>query len=478
VRAIDHLKIGGGVLFTSWHIRCGLSSAVMPDGTLDPKGWIKASREVTILLVALAIPLITIDDPVAARVVAIGGVCLLLWLLEIVPPFVPTLLLWVLVPVFLSPLDPKYSLANTLRWASDPVLALFFGGFALGVAIERHGLDSKLAALAFNGARSSFTRLLLITIGLTAFMSMWISNIAAAALMFASLRPLVSKWQADGAERRTLLVGVALGANLGGIATPIGTGPNAIAIASLSSVHPVTFLDWMSFAVPLTVGLLLVGFVVLKLNVRNVKELDFDPIVDNRGESGRRALAIVFAIAVILWLTESLHGIPAAVIALGAAASLFLFRLLGRKDLARIDWSTLLLIAGGITLGRLLEASGIVSSAAGSLSLAEMHPMLTLFIFCFASATLAALMSNTASVVLLIPLANAVMPEPSTAILIAVSASFGMPFIISTPPNAMAHGEGGLRSTDLLYPGLAIMLVGCVIVSLTGRMVLNLVGIP
>ena len=451
----------------------------MSDGSLDPKGWIKGSREVAILLIALAIPLVTIDSPVAARVVAIGGVCLLLWLLEIVPPFVPTLLLWVLVPVFLSPLDPKYSLANTLRWAADPVLALFFGGFALGVAIERHGLDNKLAAVAFNGSRNSITRLLLISIGLTAFMSMWISNIAAAALMFASLRPMISKWRSDGVERRTLLVGVALGANLGGMATPIGTGPNAIAIASLSRVHPVTFLDWMSFAVPLTVGLLSVGFFILKLNVQHVKQLDFDPIVDKEcREQGQRGLVIVFTSAVILWLTETLHGIPAAVVALAAAVSLFLFGLLGRKDLARIDWSTLLLISGGITLGRLLEASEIVSSAVGSLRFAEMHPMLILFIFCFASAALAALMSNTASVVLLIPLAQAVMPEPSTAILIAVSASFGMPFIISTPPNAMAHGEGGLRSTDLLYPGLVIMFAGCAIVSLTGRAVLNFVGIP
>jgi len=266
------------------------------------------------------------------------------------------------------------------------------------------------------------------------------------------------------------------------MATPIGTGPNAIAIASISNVRHVSFIDWMTFALPLTVGLLLVGFVFLNWRVGKEKPPHWRPTIENssdeRGRKGRIGLIIVFAAAVLLWLSEPLHGIPAAVVALGAAASLFVFRLLGKRDLARIDWSTLLLIAGGITLGRLLEASELVSSAAAALSLAEMHPGLTLFIFCFASATLSALMSNTATAVLLIPLASLLMPQPSTAILIAISASFGMPFVISTPPNAMAHGEGGLRTSDLLYLGLIQMLLGCAVVSLTGRTVLNFVGIP
>jgi sodium-dependent dicarboxylate transporter 2/3/5 len=199
---------------------------------------------------------------------------------------------------------------------------------------------------------------------------------------------------------------------------------------------------------------------------------------DERRRRGQIGFLVVLGTAALLWLTEPLHGVPAAVVAMGAAASLFLAGLLKKDDISRIDWSTLLLIAGGITLGRLLEASGLVHAAAANLTLAEMNPYLAIFILCFASALLSALMSNTATAVLLIPLATAFMPQPSTAILIAVAASFGMPFIISTPQNAMAHGEGGVRSTDLLYPGLVIMFLGCVLVSLTGRAVLNLAGIP
>ena len=95
-----------------------------------------------------------------------------------------------------------------------------------------------------------------------------------------------------------------------------------------------------------------------------------------------------------------------------------------------------------------------------------------------ASALLAALMSNTATAVLLIPLATALVPNPSTAILIAVSASFGIPFVISTPQNAMAYGEGGVRFGDLFWPGIVLMIIGCLTVSLTGRAVLNFAGIP
>jgi sodium-dependent dicarboxylate transporter 2/3/5 len=237
----------------------------------------------------------------------------------------------------------------------------------------------------------------------------------------------------------------------------------------------------MTFALPLTVGLLLVGFVFLNWRVGKEEPPHWKFTIENSSdERGRKGLGliIVFAGAVVLWLSEPLHGIPAAVVALGTAASLFVFRLLGKKDLARIDWSTLLLIAGGITLGRLLEnvrACFIRRGGAFARRNASwydtVYPLLR---ECHALC----LDEQHRDGVLLIPLASLLMPQPSTAILIAISASFGMPFVISTPPNAMAHGEGGLRTSDLLYLGLIQMLLGCAVVSVTGRAVLNFVGIP
>jgi sodium-dependent dicarboxylate transporter 2/3/5 len=328
--------------------------------------------------------------------------------------------------------------------------------------------------------------MLVTAMGCTAFLSMWMSNIAAAALMFACVRPVLKTWPSDLPARRTLLVGVAFGANLGGIATPVGTGPNAIAIASISASRHISFVEWMTFALPLTVAFLIGAYLLLlwrgKAEFSTPLTMSMQPeaAIDGEGHSrsGQTGFLAVLALTVLLWLTEPLHGISAPVIALGSAALLFLSGLLASNDLRRIDWSTLLLIAGGITMGRMIETSGLVASASERFALAELHPIFALFFLCLASAVLSALMSNTATAVLLIPLANAIMPLPSTAILIAVSSSFGMPFLISTPPNAMAYGEGGVRSSDLLYPGLVIMLIGCAVVSLTGRPALNFAGIP
>lgn len=450
------------------------------------KRWILTAVAAVLIIV---VPQLLIQSEIYARIASIAGVCLILWISEIVPPFVPTLLLWTLVPVFLAPLDAKFAITNVLSWAVDPVMALFFGGFVLGVATESNGLDKRLTQFALRSSGSSFRKFLLFVILITAFLSMWMSNIAATALVLACLHPILGKFENDHILRRALLIGVALGADFGGIATPIGTGPNAIAIASISATQPVSFLSWMVFAFPLTIGMLLASFLFLTWRVRrNEKDWIHKNAELNRsvfeGEDlpnkshDQIGFLIVLIGTIVLWLTEPLHKIPAAVIALGSSAVLFLSGILAKKDLLRIDWSTLFLIAGGITLGRLLEQSALVASVAANVPFAELNPTFSLFLLCLASAMLSALMSNTATAVLLIPLASALIPSPSTAILIAVSASFGIPLMISTPPNAMVFGQGGLRFADLFWPGLVLMILGCVLVSLTGKTILNLVGIP
>ena len=450
----------------------------------------RAVRIAIVAVLLIVIPQLFIESAIYSRIVSIAAVCLLLWISEIVPPFVPTLLLWTLVPLLLGSIDGRFSLSHVLSWAVDPVMALFFGGFVLGVATERNGLGQRLTQFALESSGNSFKKFLLFVILITAFLSMWMSNIAAAALVLACLHSVLARFEDDHVLRRVLLVGVAFGADFGGMATPIGTGPNAIAIASISATQPVSFLSWMAFAFPLTIGMLIVSYVFLLWRARE-SERDwkkrgaqlrtvFEKSKDEESDvvPHRISFLIIFAGTILLWLTEPLHGIPAAVIALGSAALIFLAGVLTKKDLTRIDWSTLLLIAGGITLGRLLEQSALIKTASANVPFADFHPMFGLFLLCLSSAMLAALMSNTATTVLLIPLAMTLIPAPSTAILIAVSASFGIPFVISTPPNAMVFGQGGVKFGDLFWPGIVLMVAGCFLVSLTGQSVLNFVGIP
>lgn len=442
------------------------------------------SRAALLLAVtsAVVVPFLVIDSPLYARIIAIAGVCLVLWLTEAVPPFVPTLLLLAAVPLFLFPIDPKYSLGAVLGMAIDPVLALFFGGFALGLAAERFGLDRQLIAAAMRVSRGSPALLLALVMLLTAFLSMWLSNIAAAALMFACLRPAFASVDEDSISRRTLLIGVALAADLGGMATPIGTGPNAVAIASLGPTHNVSFIKWMVFALPLTIGMLAFGFAMLYWKQRRDKrpiKMDLSVLAGGASfeKEGRTIFLVITAATVMLWLTEPLHGVPAAVTSIGASTALFATATLGKEHLRKIDWSTLILISGGITLGRLLESSGMIAEWSAGFPIAAYSSTVALFLICITAALMAALMSNTASVILLIPLATVIIPEPSTAILVAIAASFGLPFLISTPPNAMAFGEGGVRFGDLFWPGIAIMLVGCILISTTGPFILKTAGL-
>lgn len=439
------------------------------------------------VLVAVILPQLLVESQLYARIISIASLCLILWLTEATPPFVPSLVLWALIPLTLGTLDERMRLPTVLVWAADPVLALFFGGFALGVAAKRYGLDKDMIEYALVISGDSYKKLLLFVILITAFLSMWLSNIAAAALMLACLRPAFNGMDEDNLLRRVLLIGVALGADLGGMATPIGTGPNAVAIASLAGSNPISFIGWMLFAFPLTIGMLLLSYLLLLWRVGNndsgwginakFETTSRKRVDDQAFARGRSVLLVIMVGTIGLWLSEPLHGISAAIISICASAALFLTRILDKESLKSIDWSTLILISGGITLGKLFESSGIILAFSRSVPFETFDPTFGLFLICIFTAVLASLMSNTASVIMLIPLATALIPSPSTAIMVAISASFGIPFIISTPPNAMAFGEGGVRSSDLFWPGIIVMLLGCLIVSITGPAVLKLAGI-
>ena len=437
--------------------------------------WLIAGILATALVISSCL---WIKDPVFARALAIAGICLVFWLTEVVPPYVPTLLLWAMTPLLLSGYGEQFHLARVLGWSANPVLALFLGGFALSVAASRHGIDNLIARFAVRLSGGHRLGLVALVIAATATLSMWMSNIAAAAMMLVALHPLFVETPRNNRFRRATLMGIAIGANFGGIATPIGTGPNAIAIAAVSNNVRVTFLDWMVFALPLALGLMIAGALLLtaRFRLRGFTELPDIPVTapDRRD----RLVMLVFFATVAAWLTEPIHGTSSAIVALIATAVLFGSGLLHREDIKRIDWSTLGLIAGGIGLGTLLDQAGLSKFAGAVVPWQEIPHVVRLFMLCFTAAFLAALMSNTAAVTMLIPLAAGIDPAPSTAILIAIAASFGIPFVISTPPNAMIYGEGGITFSDLAIPGLILMILGCVLVSTTGPLVLKMVGIP
>ncbi|HKU38540.1 MAG TPA: SLC13 family permease [Polyangiales bacterium] len=433
-----------------------------------------ALRWVLTLLIggaAVTAALLGIADPVQARAAAIGASYLTFALSELVPAFVPTLFLLVAIPLAL-----RTSLGSVLSWSADPVLALFAGGLALGVAAERHGIDRAFAALLLRLAGRSRRAQLGWVMFAGLFLSMWLSNIAAAALLLTALKPTLDRTP-DLRFRRSALLALAMSTNLGGITTPIGSGPNAIAIAETRELHTISFLQWMGFGVPIAWGMAVVAYLWLVLRYGVAGEHEAHGIAAPEVSPRGRSVVFVLAAGIVAWLTEPLHGVAAPIVALALMLVLFASGLLSKADLGALDWSTLGLIAGGLTLGRMLEHAGVLTSLAGALPLADYPRWLWLGGLVFASAVLSGLMSNTATAALLIPLGLQLDGSASTAVIIAVATSFGMPFAISTPPNALVFGTGNVRTSDLLQVGLGLMLLGCVTVTYSGAWVLHLFGL-
>lgn len=465
--------------------------------TAEPVALEGRSKRTAWVLSALAAVVVVIGcrflfpEPMLFRAASIAGVCLVLWLSEVVPLYATTLMLWVGMATLLAPLDPKnFSLPRVLTAAANPVMALFFGGFALSVAGAKYGIDRYIAGWMVRASRGRRVGLLAAIMAGTAVLSMWMSNIAAAAMMMTTLGPLFGRAGGDDGSapvsaddlrfRTALLLGVAFAADFGGMGTPIGTGPNLIAIGAVSDRHAITFLDWVVLGVPLAAAMSALAFVLLAwlYRVRGRIGAAAAAIRPARLSGRGWSVVVIFFVAVGMWLLEPVHGVPAAVTALAVAAALFAAGLLDHRDLDRLEWDTLLLIAGGLTLGELFHASGLAAAMAGAVDWGALPRPVLLMGLVFACALISAVASNTAASAMLIQIALGIVPSPSVAVLVAMGASMGVPFVISTPPNSMAYGQGGLRGKDLFVPGMILMLAGCTLVALTGPGVLRLLGIP
>jgi sodium-dependent dicarboxylate transporter 2/3/5 len=409
----------------------------------------------------------------------------LLWMSEAMPAFAVALLVIGLQIALLGrPGGPLVAPGDVDGWRmfvapwASPMMWLFLGGFVMAHSCTRTGLDRWMAAIALGRLTGGTAGMLAGVMAMTFLLSMFMSNTATAAMMLAVVGGLTRGLAASDSRPRALFLGVAVAASLGGMGTLIGSPPNAIAAGELAGGHAVDFLGWILVALP--PALLLCALAYLFLWWRylrgNPKEgFSLSAQLPAEPNNWRRRLVMsVFFVTVLLWMSESLHGIPTPVISFLPIVVFAITGVVGSDDLRQLPWEVLLLLAGGLSLGVGVEATGLAEWLVGlipdGVSLAGLSVLLVLL-----AVTLSNMMSNTAAASLLIPIGAGLAGAGSPAMLvipIALGCSAAMALPISTPPNALAFASGRVASRDFLGIGTFIGLAGTVLLVLWSRWIL------
>jgi sodium-dependent dicarboxylate transporter 2/3/5 len=438
------------------------------------------------------------------------------WLTEAVDIEVTALL-----PIVTFPLLGIAPLSKVLPPYAADVIFLFMGGFIIGLAIERWGLDRRIAfaTLRLVGARPG--AIIGGFMAVTAFLSMWVSNTACAAMMVPialSVIDLVLRTRTGKGLKESggipqdripernfatgLLLCVAYAASIGGIATIIGSPPNGIAVRYIQQTFQkeVSFFDWLMIGGPFTliflpIAWLLVTRILFRSEMGEIEggRKYFDEEYRKLGPltRGEKIVLSVFSVTAMLWIfspllkpivvagMKPLAGLSDAGIAMLAAMALFLIPVDHAKGVRAMDWDTavklpwgvLMLFGGGLTLAGSIEATG-VSEFIGNSSrgLSGLHPLLLLLAITTMTVFMSELTSNTAQVATMVPVLAAMAPvlgmNPYVLIIactLAASSAYMMP--VGTPPNAIVFGTGLIRMPQMMKAGFWLNLAGILVIT-------------
>jgi len=423
--------------------------------------------------------------PEAHAVFAIIITAGILWFTEAIPLFITSLLIPVMAIIFAG-VDRKAAFGAFF----DPVIVLILGGFVIAIAMERHKLSDKIAfkLIEIIGRRPSLILLALIFV--TAFFSMWMSNSASAAMMLPiglvilSKNGLISNKSNFG---KAVIIGIAYAATAGGIATLVGTPPNAMTARFLGDNGiQVDFIDWMIYALPYVLIMLVVIWVVLmvlfKPEIKTLKVRKTERFFDMHGK--QKLVIFILALTIALWLTTKIHGIHSSVVAVIPIILLYLTGCLKTPDFSRVNWPTLILIGGGISLGTAIHLTGLDLDMANYLKIFVTDQPLLFIMFILAAFTMliTAFASNTATVAIFVPViiplaASLGLPVMTFAIMVAIAASTDFIFPVGTPPTAMAYGTGYVRVKDIAKSGSIVTLTGLALIVIFARYIWPLLGL-
>jgi sodium-dependent dicarboxylate transporter 2/3/5 len=396
-----------------------------------------------------------------------------LWITEAVPAFaVGLLIMGYLVFVLGTPLilPEPWDVSPYLNTWSSPVIWLMLGGFFMAEGLSRTGLDRQLFALAMKPAGEQPGRVLLAVMLTSAVASMFISNTSTTVLMIGAVLPLIRQAGQDKSFSKALMIAIPLSASVGGMGTIIGSAPNAIAAGVAAEYGKgINFIEWMLLGAPVAIGLVLLAWLfLLKLYPPTMESFSLDLTRMEPPElPGRRDRIIVAALSLVtvgMWMTTPLHGIHVAAISLIPIVGLTMTQVMGAAHVRGLPWDTLMLVAGGLSLGAAVVDTGLAERLATWLKFLMVFDLdiLVFAALALVTVTLSNFMSNTATVSLVLPVAVALMPgrEMEMCLILGLSASCALLLPVSTPPNAIAFSTGEIQTRDLRPGGLFIGLLG------------------
>lgn len=396
-----------------------------------------------------------------------------LWITAVIPPFATGILVMVLsiyvlgLPGGLLGLDSSgYTLF--LNPISSPVLALFFGGLVLAMGATKHGLDVRIAKAFLKPFGTKPANVLLAIILITVFFSMFMSNTATTAMMIAIMTPILTQFEGREFFKKAMVLAIPFAANIGGVGTVIGSPPNAVAVSVLATqgIH-VSFFHWMVIGLPFALIMSFILWVVF-LKVFKPQKEEFNILFPQPLALTWDLLVVViaFALTLLLWLTEPLHKIPSAVVALIPVLMFSLFGIINANDLKKLDWDVMILIAGGMVLGVAMVTTGLSEILVSYLELIKVPVLVMLCFVVLVTTVISNFMSNTSAANILIPivvvLADA---DPFIGVLaVAFACSMAMSLPISTPPNAIAFATHAIETKEMFRNGTIISLIGVVMI--------------
>jgi len=422
----------------------------------------------------------------AALALGILLIAAILWISEAVPLFVTSFAIAFLNVTWLSPaLDRSGEAIEDQAFLSpffSNVILLFLGGFVLSAALRKYLIDERLARWVLARTGSAPSRVLLGIMIVSAFLSMWMSNTATTAMMLALALALLSKVEDDDPFQKAVLLGIPFAANIGGLATPIGSPPNAIAIRYMeqSGMGAPGFGQWLLLSLPVVVVVLAAAWFLLKrLFPARVEEvsLEAQPHFDWTRRS--RFVVAVTIITALGWLTSDFHPLTTGTVGLIPVILFFGLRLLEVDDFRSLSWDVLFIVGGGLSLGVAVEASGLGEVFVSLIPTDAVGAVGLLVILSLVAAVMTSVMSNTATANLVIPVVIALSGVSVAPLLMAVAyaCSLSMALPVSTPPNAMAFSAGILKARDMAVPGLVISIIGLVTTWTLGLFLWKLAGL-